>query len=317
MESDQKKAMLAVVLGATIFGFLGISTRFFNSNYGLNSMEITAIRLTFASIFLLLIMAVLARDKLKIRKQDIPLLFVFGIFKIASDVTFFYSQTTIQLGLSTLLQMTAPYYVMLISLVLFRERLTWKKLFALSVGTIGAIFVTDVLFGEVNMEIAGVLSAIASGLFFGLFLIGGRLFNQRGIHPATSLFYTFLFADCIALPFCFQGNLAEAVFNVDGFLMCLALGILMTLVPFFLYTWSTQYIVPTLSSMISVLEVVTATLVGFFIFGENVSVMNIIGMSLVILSIILMNIKLHSDYRKKFGEYIPDKLKPFRRKQEH
>ncbi len=32
MVSEKRMAMLAVVIGATLFGFLGISTRFFDSN---------------------------------------------------------------------------------------------------------------------------------------------------------------------------------------------------------------------------------------------------------------------------------------------
>lgn len=104
MVSEKRMAMLAVVIGATLFGFLGISTRFFDSNYGLNSIEITAIRLTFASLFLLIILGILARDKLRVSKRDLPLLFLFGIFKIMSDITFFYAQTTVELGLATLLR---------------------------------------------------------------------------------------------------------------------------------------------------------------------------------------------------------------------
>ena len=77
---------------------------FLRSNYGLNSIVITAIRLTFASLFLLIILGTLALDKLRVSKRDLPLLFLFGIFKITSDITFFYAQTTVELGPATLLR---------------------------------------------------------------------------------------------------------------------------------------------------------------------------------------------------------------------
>jgi len=151
----------------------------------------------------------------------------------------------------------------------------------------------------------GALSALLSGVFFGMFLVGSKICNDRGLHPASSLFYTMLFADAIALLLCYHGALVEAVSDFNGLAMGMALGGLLTLTPFFLYGWSTQYIEPTMSSMVSVLEIVSAALVGYFIFSETVSFVRIIGMGLVIASVIFLNIKFHKDYVKKYGEYVP------------
>jgi drug/metabolite transporter (DMT)-like permease len=304
MENRRLIAMLAVVLGATLFGFLGICTRYFHNDCGLTSLDTVSIRLTFASLFLLIILGVLARKKLRITMRDIPLIVLFSIFKVLSDITLFYAQSTIQLGLATLLQMTAPYYVMLASLLLFREKLTGKKIAAMAMGSAGAIMVTGVLFGDFKSEAMGCISALLSGVFFGMFLIGSKVTGDRGVHPAASLFYTLLFADLIILPFVNHGKIVEAVFDPQGIVMALALGVLMTLVPFFLYAWSTQHIEPTISSTISVLEVVSATIVGFVFFGEGVSPVNVLGMSLVILSVVLLNIKFHSEYTKRHGPYV-------------
>ncbi len=304
----RKSAMLAVVIGATLFGFLGVPVRFFYNEYGLGSIDSVMVRLTFASIFLLLIIGILAHDKLRIQKKDIPILLLFGVFKLMSDLTFFYAQNTIQISLATLLQMTAPYFVLLISLLLFREKLTGKKIIAMVMASIGAIMITGVLFGNVKIEYAGALSALMSGLFFGLFMIGSKIFNDKGLHPAASLFYTMLFADLMILPFVNYGGIVDALTDVKGLLMCISLGVMMTLIPFYLYSWSTQFIEPTLTSMISVLELVAATAVGFLFFSEGVTLANVIGIALVIGSVILMNLKLHSDYTKKFGRYIPKKL---------
>ena len=304
----RKAAMLAVVIGATLFGFLGVPIRFFYNEYGLGSIDSVMVRLTFASMFLLLIIGILAHDKLKIRLMDVPILLLFGVFKLMSDLTFFYAQNTIQLSLATLLQMTAPYFVMLISLILFREKLTAKKIIAMAMASIGAILITGVLFGGIEIEYAGALSALMSGLFFGLFMVGSKVFNDKGLHPAASLFYTMLFADLMILPFVNYGGLVDAMTDFKGLAMCISLGVVMTLIPYYLYSWSTQFIEPTLASMISVLELVAATAVGFLFFSEGVSVPNIIGITLVISSVIFMNLKFHSDYTKKYGKYIPKRF---------
>ena len=308
MDNRRYIAVLAVALGATAFGFLGIPTRFFRDEFGLQSIDSVIIRLTFASLFLVVMLGIFARDKLRINRKNIPLLLLFAVFKLLSDVTFFYAQGTVKLSLATLLQMTSPYLVMLVSLLLFRDRMTTKKVFAMGMASIGSVFVTGILFEEMNIHFMGALSALASGFFFGMFMIGSKLFFDRGLHPAVSLFYTMLFADLIALPFCNHADLVEAVTDINGLAMALALGVLMTLVPFYLYAWSTQFIEPTLTAMISTLEIVAATIVGLLMFGEDITPMGIIGIVLVVSSVMLMNIKLHSDHMKRFGKYMPKRL---------
>ena len=182
-------ASLAVVLGATLFGFLGICARYFQSDdIGLTAIDTVIIRLSFGSIFILLILGIVARKDLRIGKRDLPLLLLFGLFKILSDVTFFFAQTATTLSLATLLQMTAPYYVMIVSLFLFRDKITIKKLLALFIASAGCVIVTGILTGGSTGDLAGILSALVSGYFFGMFTIGGTVSSDKGMSPATYLF---------------------------------------------------------------------------------------------------------------------------------
>ena len=305
MEKNRLMAILAVVTGATAFGFLGLFSRYFMVTRGLGAMDTVMIRVTFSLVVLLPILLAFNRDSLKISRKDVPVFLIFGFFKFLSDLTFFYAQSKVTLCLATLLQMTAPFYVMFISLVLFREKLTLKKMIALTMTVAGCVMVTGVLSGDVSAEFTGVISALVSGLFFGMFMIGGRITYLRDIKPEVGLFYTFLVADVIALPFIDLGGIAEAVMDPEGLFYALMLGVAMSLIPFYLYTWSVQYLEPSLSSMISVLEVVTAAVVGFALFGERLGLINVAGMPLVIVSIILMNLTIRIGYRKKYGKYIP------------
>ena len=172
-------------------------------------------------LFMLLL---LDRGSLKVKLKDVPVFIIFGVFKILSDVTFFFAQGSIQLSLASLLQMTAPYYVMFISLILFKDSITLKKLFALGMATIGCIMVAGVLSGDMPVEIDGILSAMMSGMFFGMFMVGSKISANRGIKPGASLFYILLVADLIALPLSDVGGVVDAVSNSEGIIMALLLG---------------------------------------------------------------------------------------------
>lgn len=298
-------AVVGVIIGASLFGMLGICTRYFGNEWGLNALDTVLIRLMFSVIFLLLLILLFSPSSLKIRLKDIPFFIVFGLFKIGSDVTFFYAQGTIELSMATLLQMTAPYYVLIISIYLFKDTLTWKKLSALVLGSIGCLFVTGVINGRADLELTGVLAALVSGLCFGMFVIGSRIAYNKGVKPEASLFYTILIADLIILPFADVDAVVTAVINPEGLVMALALGILMTMVPYFILAWSVKYLEPTLTSILSVFELVVAGIVGYLMFDEELSLFKILGITLVLGSIILLNIRLRVDYRKKVGKYIP------------
>lgn len=299
MAETDKRAALFVALSAASFGFLGVPVRFLHDN-GFAPLDITAVRLFVTTIALVIVALVVDRGLFKVRKRDLLFFILFGFFKLMSDVTLFRAQVTIDLSLSTLLQMTAPYYVLVISLFLFRERITLMKILAMLVAFIGCIFVTGVITGGMHsLDFVGVASALISGLFFGLFTIGCKLGSDKGYKPVTTMMYTFLFASLMTIPFANDVKVVESFVDVHLILGVLSLGILMTLIPFFVSTWGVQKLEASKVSLISVMEVITACIVGYFLFDEEMTVLNIIGMSLVVASIVIMDLKINREIRKR------------------
>ena len=299
MAETDKRAALFVALSAASFGFLGVPVRFLHDN-GFAPLDITAVRLFVTTIALVIVALVVDRGLFKVRKRDLLFFILFGFFKLMSDVTLFRAQVTIDLSLSTLLQMTAPYYVLVISLFLFRERITLMKILAMLVAFIGCIFVTGVITGGMHsLDFVGVASALISGLFFGLYTIGCKLSSDKGYKPVTTMMYTFLFASLMTIPFANDVKVVESFVDVHLILGVLSLGILMTLIPFFVSTWGVQNLEASKVSLISVMEVITACIVGYFLFDEEMTVLNIIGMSLVVASIVIMDLKINREIRKR------------------
>ena len=299
MAETDKRAALFVALSAASFGFLGVPVRFLHDN-GFAPLDITAVRLFVTTIALVIVALVVDRGLFKVRKRDLLFFILFGFFKLMSDVTLFRAQVTIDLSLSTLLQMTAPYYVLVISLFLFKEHITLMKILAMLVAFIGCIFVTGVITGGMHsLDFVGVASALISGLFFGLYTIGCKLSSDKGYKPVTTMMYTFLFASLMTIPFANDVKVVESFVDVHLILGVLSLGILMTLIPFFVSTWGVQKLEASKVSLISVMEVITACIVGYFLFDEEMTVLNIIGMSLVVASIVIMDLKINREIRKR------------------
>lgn len=299
----------AVLIATMCFGFLGLFNRFLQNDFGLASIDVTFVRLSFASMILLIILAIFAPGTLRIRLKDTPYILLFAIFKLLSDLFLFNAQTTTSLSLATLLQMTSPYFIMVFSFLLFKEKITVKKFIAMIIASIGCVLVTHVVTGHLSLDAAGILSGIMSGLCYGLFLLGNKVYYDRGMNSAASLFYTFLFASVIVLPFIHFEPLGNTVTDITGLGACLVFGAVLTLVPFYLLAISLRYLEPTTVSVLGVMELVASTMVGFFFFDEVLEAVDIGGILLVIASVFIINAEIFLWFRRKYGEYrhVPDK----------
>jgi uncharacterized membrane protein len=134
---ERKQAILLVALGCSLFGFLGVCTRHFFA-LGLNSFDISFIRqsLTAAALFVIIILT--DRKVLSVDRKDILFLVAFGAVKLLSDIALFKAQENTTLALSALLQMTFPYYTLILSLFIFHEKITSRKLMAMFVAFLDA-----------------------------------------------------------------------------------------------------------------------------------------------------------------------------------
>ena len=82
MERNRFLAIVAVVIGASAFGFLGLFTRYFMETRGLSALDTVMIRVMISVIILLPILLVFNRSALRISKKDVPVFLLFGFFGI-------------------------------------------------------------------------------------------------------------------------------------------------------------------------------------------------------------------------------------------
>lgn len=95
----------------------------------------------------------------------------------------------------------SPVYVMLISLVLFHEKMRINKALALLLAVVGCALTSGI--GGIAGDSTGVLLALASGFFYALYSFFSRYAIQKGLHAYTIVFYTFMFS---TVGFCFLSD---------------------------------------------------------------------------------------------------------------
>ncbi|MBQ7978246.1 MAG: DMT family transporter [Candidatus Methanomethylophilaceae archaeon] len=306
MEVNKRHALLVLGMGNMMYGTIGLFTRYFDG-IGYSALDIAFARLAITALVLLPILLFFNRELLKVGAKGLLFFLSFGVFKLLADIFFVYSLGNISLALASILQMMFPFYVIILSLFIFKERIDGRKLFAVLAGFVGCTLLTGSTFATGNIESMGIVAALISGLCIAIYILGGTFSYKRGYHPAVYLFYCSFLADLIALPFINHNLVVDTIFHPDVVPFLFGLGVIASLIPMFFDAWSAKYLSPTIISIVSMLEVVSATIIGAIAFGEVLGPLEIFGMLLVLLSILIINIRI-SINAKRFFERHPEVL---------
>lgn len=293
------KYILYVLAAGIMWGCMGLLVRPLN-NVGLVSMDIVAIRAFVTFVMTLITLPMLSRlnhstakKDIKIRLRDIPIFTGTGIVSVVF-FNFCYFNTIIYTSLSVaaIMLYTAPVFVMLISAVVFKDRINSRKIVALVLAFAGCGVVTGAITGSMSISVKGLLFGLGAGIGYALYSIFGKLATDRGYNSVTVTLYTFLWAGIGVIPFVKFDSLISA-FAGNGKLAVYAfvLIIITTFLPYIFYTGGLSGLEPGKAAIVACIEPVTATFVGWFAYGEKPSATTYLGVAMVIAAIIVINAK--------------------------
>jgi len=187
---------------------------------------------------------------------------------------------------------TAPIFVMLMSVVLFRERLTGKKLAACAMAFAGCALVAGIFDGVNRLSAAALLTGLLSGFGYALYSIFSRVALNKGYSSITITVYTFSIACLCLLPFTDYRAIGAAIAAEPLTSVPAALGLAMfvTVIPYLLYTAGLATVNSSKASIMASVEPVMACVVSVAVFREKMSFFGVLGIALVIAAIILLNL---------------------------
>ena len=169
----KKLSMLYILLAGSLWGSMGVYVRKMNA-YGLSALEIVQIRITLSLIFVGVYLLLFHREYLKIRLKDLWCFIGTGLVsQLAFSWFDFTGMTITSLSVMSVLLATAPIFVMLLSLILFHEKLTRRKVLALLI-TFSGCFLVSGIGTAAQAPLKGILFGLASGFTYALYSIFSR-----------------------------------------------------------------------------------------------------------------------------------------------
>lgn len=279
-----------IVLAGCFWGSMGIFVRTLNA-VGFSSIQIVSIRVTIAALVFCLLQLFRDRSGFRISLRDLPLFLGLGFGSILFFTVCYFSAISIMsLSTAAILLYTSPVWIMLMSMLFFREKLNRRKLLALTLAFAGCVLVSGVS-GE-GLTLAGLLLGLGSGFGYGLYSILGTV-ALRKYSPYTVTTYTFLFAAVGSWLICGPADMTSRFASAAGlpgllFFCCLT-ALVTAVVPFLAYTLGLRTVDASKAGILATVEPMVATLVGILVFSEPLTLLSGLGMILILVAVILLN----------------------------
>ena len=289
MKREKNTGPALIIIAAVFWGLMGLFVRSFSA-YGFSSGHVAALRLGFGAVIFALVMLIRDRRLFHIRLRDLPVFLGLGICSLTFFTNcYFRAIELMPLSTAAILLYTSPIWVMLMSALLFREKLTAKKLCALAMAFLGCVLVSGI--GGGGMSGAALLCGLGAGFGYALYSIFGTI-ALRKYEPFTVTFYGFVFGalGCIVLsgPAGLIRNLAAAPGATMLWFIPTA-ALVSAVIPYLCYTQGLKTVEAGKASIIATIEPVVATLLGIVLYSEPLGIVALCGIALVLGAIVILN----------------------------
>jgi drug/metabolite transporter (DMT)-like permease len=292
------KGEILTLLGAIFFSFNGVIAKLVLTS-GLSSMRLTQVRCGGAFIFLGLYIFLRHREKLNAKRQDLPILFAYGIIGfLLVQALYFVAIARLNVSVALILEFTAPIWIVLwLRFVKHKvvPQLMWAAIF-LAFG--GLVLIAQVWKGQ-TLDPIGVAAALLDGIVLAaFFLLGEKLTAKRDVE--SLMVYGFGFASlglAIAMPlwsypteiFSQSMNLQGRfeAFDLPGWVLIAWVIIMGTVVPYLLILKGLKLLSASTSSVMGMAEPVLAGVFAWIWLSETWNFIQLVGGVTVIVGIIL------------------------------
>ena len=195
-----------------------------------------------------------------------------------------YRYTTI--AVATLCYYMAPVFVIVLSPLVLKERLTTKKILCTIGAVFGAFFISGVLGGQIQ-DIRGIgFGLLAAVLYCSIILLNKKM---QGLEAMETTFCQLLTSALVMLPYVLLTvDVKTLQFSTTSIILLLIVGVIHTGIVYILFFSAVGKLPAQTSSVLSYVDPVTAILLSAVLLQQPLGWMQIIG-TVLILGFTLLN----------------------------
>ena len=284
--------LMPIVSGA-MWGSAGIFVRKL-TELGMNSYTVVSVRVVLAVLILAVWLGIYDKDLLKIKLKDLWIFVAGGVVGMFGlNLCYNFAISELSLSLAAVLLSLSPVFVLFMAAILFKEKITSKKVICMTIAIAGCVLASGVLEAASTMRwsIKGIIVGTIGAFFYGLYGIISKTAMERGYHAFTTTFYCLFMVMLVVIPLT-NWKLVTNVVVANPVKMSVFLvihSLCTSVLPYVLYTFSIRYIDAGMASILASGEPVAAMIFGVIFFSEIPTVLSVVGIVLVIVALALLS----------------------------
>ena len=253
-------------------------------------------RTSIGTVLMLVLVLIVDKNIIKIRIADVPV--VIGISLSGSIILMiFYNIAVVELTLSlaAVLLSLSPVFVLIVSALVFKEKITAKKVICMAGAIIGCAMLTGVFemsVSSMKLSSLGILAGIGSTVCNGLYIIFSRVATDRGCGTMTTCFYSFVFATIMLLPFVDWETFLIFIMDdpAGSAVFLIVQAICTSILPTITYMLALKYIETGRAAILEGgSEPAAAMVMGIILYSEVPTLIGAIGMIITIIALAVLS----------------------------
>ena len=278
--NSEFQSKLTLILAMVIFGTIGI----FRKYIPLPSSVIAMARGFIGMLFLLLVVLVKReRPSVEAIKANLFMLILSGVALGFNWILLFeaYQYTTV--ATATLCYYMAPILVIMVSPILFGERLNKKKILCVIVALLGMVLVSGVLQSGVSQiaELRGILLGLGAAVLYASVILLNKRIKDISAYDKTIL--QLGVAAIVLLPYTFiTENMGALTLTPLMLVMLIVVGVIHTGVAYALYFGSMKNLKAQTVALYSYIDPIVAIILSALFLHEDMGILEVVGACMVL-----------------------------------
>lgn len=289
--SQQLKAHLALVAVALIYGGNYTIAKVVMDDGYLQPFAFIFLRGGVGMLLFWFFHALFVREPVK--RGDLPLLAVCGLFGVAVNQLVFFAGLTRTTPINaSLIMTTTPILVLIVSSIMLGEMITRRKILGIGLGAVGAVLL--IAYGQRvqlgGQGIWGDLMIIINASAFGLYLVLSKPLMAR-YHPVTIVKWAFTFGFLFIIPFGYS-PLTQTEWSRFTPLIWSSVAYVLVCTTFLAYLFNAFALKTVNASVVSIyiyLQPLFATLIALMVGKDQLDLIKIVSGCLIFTGVFLVS----------------------------